>query len=67
MGADLIKTWQNPFIWAHLCLVTHCSMHHAALWTNTKGRLRATDGNWGVGVAVQASVGIQWSSKDGDN
>lgn len=48
-GADLIKTWQNPFIWAHLCLVTHCSMHHAALWTNTEGRLWATDGNWGGG------------------
>lgn len=23
MGADLIKSWHSPFIWAHLCLVTH--------------------------------------------
>lgn len=36
MGADLIRTWQNPFIWAHLCLVTHSTQSHAPLVTNTE-------------------------------
>lgn len=36
MGADLIKTWQNPFIWAHLCLVTHSTQSHTPLMTNTE-------------------------------
>lgn len=56
MGADLIKT---PFIWVHLC---H-TLLHAALWTNTEGRLWASGGNFRW---IQLSSGIPWSSKAGD-
>lgn len=42
MRADLIKTQKNPFIWVHLC---H-TLLHAALWTNTEGRLWASSGNF---------------------
>lgn len=29
MEADVIRTWQNPFIWAHVFLVTHSKQFHA--------------------------------------